>query len=29
MRGEREGLQLIRDVPIIEARDALKHEAGR
>lgn len=29
MHGEREGLQLIRDVPIIEARDALKSEAGR
>ena len=28
-RGEREGLQLIRDVPIIEARDGLKSEAGR
>jgi hypothetical protein len=27
--GEREGLQLIRDVPIIEARDGLKSEAGR
>ena len=26
--GEREGLQLIRDVPIIEARDALNSEAG-
>ena len=25
--GEREGLQLIRDVPIIEAHDALKSEA--
>ncbi len=24
--GEREGLQLIRDVPVIEARDALKNE---
>jgi hypothetical protein len=29
MHGEREGLQLIRDVPIIEARDELKSEAGR
>jgi hypothetical protein len=29
MHGEREGLQLIRDVPIIEARDALKSEAER
>ena len=28
MHAEREGLQLIRDVPIIEARDALKSEAG-
>ena len=28
MNGDREGLQLIRDVPIIEARDALKSEAG-
>jgi hypothetical protein len=26
---EREGLQLIRDVPIVEARDALASEAGR
>jgi hypothetical protein len=26
--GEREGLQLIRDVPIVEARDALKSEAA-
>jgi hypothetical protein len=26
--GEREGLQLIREVPIIEARDALDSEAG-
>ena len=26
--GEREGLQLIRDVPIIEARDALKRGGG-
>ena len=25
---ERDGLQLIRDIPIIEARDALKSEAG-
>jgi hypothetical protein len=29
MHGEREGRQLIRDVPIIEARDALKSEAER
>jgi hypothetical protein len=29
MHGEREGLQLIRDVPLIEARDGLKSEAGR
>jgi hypothetical protein len=28
MHAEREGLQLIRDVPIIEARDALESEAG-
>ena len=28
MHAEREGLRLIRDVPIIEARDALKSEAG-
>src|SRR5688500_13883975 len=28
MHGEREGLQLIRDVPIIEARDGLESEAG-
>ena len=28
IHGEREGLQLIRDVPIIEARDALNSEAG-
>jgi hypothetical protein len=28
IHGEREGLQLIRDVPIIEARDALSSEAG-
>jgi hypothetical protein len=27
--GERQGLQLIRDVPIVEARDALKSEAAR
>jgi hypothetical protein len=27
-QAEREGLRLIRDVPIIEARDALKSEAG-
>ena len=27
IHGERDGLQLIRDVPIIEARDALKSEA--
>ena len=26
--GERQGLQLIRDVPIVEARDALKSEAA-
>jgi len=29
IHGDREGLQLIRDVPIIEARDTLKSEAGR
>ena len=29
MNGERAGLQLIRDVPIIEARDGLRSEAGR
>lgn len=29
LHGEREGLQLIRDVAIIEARDALNGEAGR
>ena len=28
IHGEREGLQSIRDVPIIEARDALNSEAG-
>jgi hypothetical protein len=28
IHGEREGLQLIRDVPIIEAHDALNSEAG-
>jgi hypothetical protein len=27
IHGDREGLQLIRDVPIIEARDALKSES--
>jgi hypothetical protein len=27
MQGEREGLQLIRDVPIIEAHDALESES--
>jgi hypothetical protein len=26
--GDRQGLQLIRDVPIVEARDALKSEAA-
>ena len=26
--GERQGLQLVRDVPIVEARDALKSEAA-
>jgi hypothetical protein len=26
--GERQGLKLIRDVPIVEARDALKNEAA-
>ena len=26
--GERQGLRLIRDVPIVEARDALKSEAA-
>ena len=29
MHAEREGLRPIRDVPIIEARDALNSEAGR
>ena len=27
VHGEREGLQLIRDVPIVEAHDALKSES--